>query len=119
MKVINISKIPKKPFVHPLLTGTDVTVQDVVPDSNDYEIKKVNFSKGIRLKFHMHESEQLLIVTGGKGIVATEKEERVVTVGDIIYAPKGEKHWHGATNDSDFSHIFIYRKGSKVTQLED
>ena len=119
MKIINISKIPKKPFVHPLLTGTDVTIQAIVPDSNDYEINKVNFGKGIRLKFHKHESEQLLIVTGGKGIVATEKGETVVTVGDIIYAPKGEKHWHGAGKDSDFSHIFIYKKGSKVTQLED
>jgi len=119
VKVINISKIPKKPFVHPLLTGTDVTIQAIVPDSNDYEINNVNFGKGVRLKFHKHDCEQLLIVTGGKGIVATEKEERVVTVGDVIYAPKGEKHWHGAGNDSDFSHIFIYRKGSKVTQLED
>jgi quercetin dioxygenase-like cupin family protein len=51
--------------------------------------------------------------------VATEKEEKVVTVGDIVLIPAGEKHWHGSAGDSDFSHIFVIKSGSKVTQLED
>ena len=119
MKVVQISSVPKQPFVNPLFTGPDVTRQVIVPDSSEYDVNNVNFCRGVRLKFHAHDSEQILIVTAGRGIVATEVEQRIVTVGDVIFIPKGEKHWHGATNDSEFSHIFIYRKGSKYTQLED
>lgn len=118
MKVTRISEVPKEPFLNPLFTSEDVTKQAILPDSTEYEMNVVNFGRGTRLKFHAHDSEQILIVTSGKGTVATEKEERVVVPGDIIFIPKGEKHWHGATKDSEFSHIFIYRKGSKYTQLE-
>ena len=79
----------------------------------------VNFGKGVRNKFHTHESDQILIVTAGKGIVATELEQREVTVGDVILFPTGEKHWHGATEDSEFSHVYISRAGQKTTQVED
>jgi len=119
VQVVQISKVPKEPFVSAVFTGPDVTRQAIVPDSNEYRINIVHFGKGVRNKFHAHDSEQVLIVTAGTGIVATEQEERIVTVGDIIFIPKGEKHWHGATNDSEFSHIFILRQGSKLTQLED
>ncbi len=121
MKVVQVSKVLKEPFISDLFTGTEVTKQALVPDpdSNEYEINNVNFGRGVRLKFHSHDSEQILIVSAGTGIVATEQEETVVTVGDVIFIPKGEKHWHGATSDSEFSHIFIYKKGTKYTQLED
>jgi quercetin dioxygenase-like cupin family protein len=79
----------------------------------------VNFGKGMRNKFHTHDSDQILIVTAGKGIVATEKEERVVTVGEIVLFPAGEKHWHGATKDSGFSHIVVTKTESKTTQREE
>ena len=60
-----------------------------------------------------------MIITAGKGIVATEAEKRIVTVGEIVVFPAGEKHWHGAIQDSEFSHIVITRVGVKLTQLED
>ena len=55
----------------------------------------------------------------GKGILATEEEERVVTEGDVILIPAGEKHWHGATSDSEFSHIYVHKLGNVMTQLVD
>ena len=119
MEVVSLSNIPKEPFINDLFTGTDVTKQALLPKSSEYEINNVNFGKGIRLKFHSHDAEQILIVTAGTGVVATEQEEKVVKPGDVIFIPKGEKHWHGSNGDSEFSHIFIYRKGSKYTQLED
>jgi quercetin dioxygenase-like cupin family protein len=119
VKVSRISQVRKEPFLNPLFTSEDVTIQAVLPDSKEYEMNVVNFGRGVRLKFHAHDGEQILIVTAGKGIVATEQEEHLVVPGDIIFIPAGEKHWHGATGDSEFSHIFIYRKGSKYTQLED
>jgi quercetin dioxygenase-like cupin family protein len=114
-----MNDVPKVPRVSQLFTGKEVTVQQLIPEGGDYNMSIVNFGKGVRNKFHTHESDQILIVTGGKGIVATEHEQRAVTVGDVISFPAGEKHWHGATEDSEFSHIYITRTGGRTTQMED
>ena len=119
MKIIKISEVPKEPRVSSVFTGSDVTSQALVSDSKQFNITMVNFGKGVRSKFHAHDSDQVLIVTAGKGIVATEQEERIVTVGDVAFIPAGEKHWHGATKDSEFAHIYVTRQESKLTQLED
>ena len=119
MKIVSIREVVKEPFPHPIFTGPDVTRQLLVPDSKELSVNVVNFGKGVRNKFHAHDSEQILIVTSGRGIVATEKEERVVTEGDIVLISPGEKHWHGATRDSDFSHIYVSRLGSVLTRLEE
>ncbi|HXX35227.1 MAG TPA: cupin domain-containing protein [Thermodesulfobacteriota bacterium] len=89
-----------------------------MPDSKEFEVNVVNFGKGVRNKFHTHDFEQILVVTSGKGVIATEAEEKLVVVGDIVIIPAGEKHWHGATRDSEFSHLYVTRLGSKMTQLE-
>ena len=119
MKIVKISKVYKEPYARPLFTGPDVTRQALAPDSKDFNVNIVNFGKGVRNKFHAHNSDQVLIVTAGRGIVATEKEERIVTEGDVVFFPAGEKHWHGATDDSPFSHIYVTGAGSETTQLED
>lgn len=119
MKIVRMSEVPKEPLVTPLFTGIDVTRQSLVADSKDLRVGIVNFGKGIRNKFHSHDGDQVLIIIAGKGIVATEEVEKVVTVGEIVLFPAGEKHWHGAMQDSEFSHIVISRAGVKMTQLED
>jgi quercetin dioxygenase-like cupin family protein len=81
-----------------------------------FGVLMVNFIKGARLKFHTHASEQILYVTSGKGIVATKDKEYVVTTGDLIYVAPGEVHWHGATPDSDFSHLAIQKVGIKLAE---
>jgi quercetin dioxygenase-like cupin family protein len=91
----------------------------LIPEGGDFNMSVINFGKGIRNKFHIHGSDQILIVTSGKGIVATENEKREVSTGDIILFPAGEKHWHGATEDSEFSHIYITKTGQQTTQVED
>ena len=119
MKVVNTNQVEKEPFISPLFTGNDVTRQALLPESKEYEISNVGFGTGVRNKFHAHDTEQILIVTSGKGIIATEERQQVITEGDIVLIPAGEKHWHGATEDSDFSHIYFFRKGSQLTQFED
>jgi quercetin dioxygenase-like cupin family protein len=119
MKIVKTSEVVKKPFEHPLFTGPDVTLQVLLPDSREFDVNVVNFGKGVRNKFHAHDGEQVLIVTAGKGMIATETEKRVITAGDVVLIPAGEKHWHGATAESEFSHIYVTRQGGKVTQLED
>jgi quercetin dioxygenase-like cupin family protein len=111
MKVINTRAPEKKSFAGPLFTGPDVTLQTLLPESKDYDVNVVNFGPGVRNRLHVHDCEQVLIVTAGRGIVATESEQRTVTVGDVVLFAAGEKHWHGATDDSAFSHIYVSRRG--------
>jgi quercetin dioxygenase-like cupin family protein len=119
MTTVNINEVPRESNAGPLFTGPDVTRQSLISDSKDLRVGIVNFGKGVRNKFHAHDVDQVLIVIAGKGIVATEKGEKVVTVGEVILFPAGEKHWHGATKDSEFSHIVVTRVGGKTTQIED
>jgi quercetin dioxygenase-like cupin family protein len=114
-----MSNVDKEGYESPLFTGSDVTRQTLLPDSKEYNCNVVNFGKGVRNKFHSHDHEQILIVTTGEGIIATEQEEKMITVGDIVLIPAGEKHWHGATADSEFAHIFVSKLGAQLTQLEE
>ncbi|MFC1935925.1 cupin domain-containing protein [Chloroflexota bacterium] len=120
MKVMSMEQVSKEPVTNPLFTGGPVTRQPLVTREmgNNMTANVVNFSKGAKNKLHMHTSDQVLIVTAGTGIVATEQEERTVGVGEVIHFPAGEKHWHGATKESEFSHIAITAVGSETTQLE-
>jgi quercetin dioxygenase-like cupin family protein len=120
MKVFKMAQINKEPQVSPIFTGP-VTMQTIIGAdlSKRFLIRNVNFGRGIRNKFHSHNIEQVLIVTEGKGIVATDKEEISVVPGDIIFVPAGEKHWHGAANGSTFSHLYVMSPESKTIQLED
>ena len=119
MKVVKISEVKEESASSPLFTSSDVTKQILLPDSKEYTAIVVNFGKGVRNKFHAHDSEQILIVTSGKGMIATDTEEKVITAGDVVLIPAREKHWHGATEGLELSHIAVSRLGSKATQLED
>lgn len=119
MRIVKISEVKKEPYSSPVFTGPDVSRQVLLPDSKEYNLNMVHFGKGVRNKFHSHDAEQILIVTSGKGVIATESEEQVILPGDIVIIPAHEKHWHGAIQDSEFSHIFVSRLGSKLTQLEE
>jgi quercetin dioxygenase-like cupin family protein len=120
MKVIKVSKVPATDASGRLFTGP-VTRQSILTgeQSKQFIVSQVNFAKGVRNKFHIHTHDQVLIVTSGKGICATEKEEVTVFPGDVILFSAGEKHWHGATSDSDFSHIFVTGADNKTTQIEE
>ena len=119
MQVIKMKAVAKKGFESPLFTGPEVSRQTLLPDSKEFKVDIVNFGKGVRNKFHAHTSEQVLIVTSGQGYIATETEKIAITVGDVVLIPAGEKHWHGAVEDSEFSHIFVSQLGSELTQLEE
>ncbi len=120
MQVVKVAQVEKEPQESSLFTGP-VTMQPVVGTelSKRFLIKQVNFSRGVRNKFHTHNIEQVLIVTEGKGIVATEKEKITVSPGDIIFIPAGEKHWHGAAEGATFSHLYVMSPDSDITQVED
>lgn len=121
MKVLKPNDIPAEPANSPLFTGGPVTRQPLLTaeTSNDFNLGIVNFSAGARNKMHTHSSDQVLFVTSGRGIIASETRQEVITTGDVVHISAEEKHWHGATPDSAFSHIALTAKGSRTIQVEE
>ncbi len=121
MKFFRTSEIPRVKFTAPLFTGPDLSRQALPLESKELRMGIVNFGKSTRNKFHAHSVDQVLIVTAGRGFVVTETETKEAKAGDIIYIPAGEKHWHGAGDESEFSHITVTvanEAGHKTAILE-
>ena len=102
----------------PLFYGGRVTRQPLVgrTEPEDYNFGLVSFYAGAKNYFHTHTSDQILFATKGQGIVANESKEVQMGAGDTAFIPAGEKHWHGAVDGHDFSHISLTRPGS-VTEM--
>lgn len=66
----------------------------------------VTFEPGARTAWHTHPLGHTLIVTAGVGL-AQQQDEPVqhIRPGDVVSAPPGIKHWHGAT--TSMTHIAI------------
>ena len=120
MRVLRISDLEETPMATATpvsgWTGAAVirTRQTLVGDgqSSDFRCSVVNFKVGATTGWHAHDSDQLLVVTAGKGFVATQSEQREITVGDVVHIRAGERHCHGATADSALSHITVTTAGS-------
>ena len=115
MRVIRIAEVEHVPIDTatpiPGWTGGAVrrTRQPLLPEgpSKSFNSSVVNFERGATTGWHVHTSDQILVITAGIGMVANETEEREVTVGDVVQILAGENHWHGAKKDSYMSHITI------------
>jgi quercetin dioxygenase-like cupin family protein len=112
VKIVNIKEVnAREAGDNPIFRG-NVSIQALIGSSPDeLRVSVVNFSPGAVNVFHTHTFDQVLYVTEGEGIVATETEEVKVTPGTIIHIPAGENHCHGATRDSSFSHIAFMPPG--------
>ncbi len=112
MKVVRISDVKAEEATSQLFRGK-VTTQPITSGTKEgIRIAVINFSRGAVNIWHTHTFDQVLVVTEGTGIVATETEEITVAPCTVIVFPAGEKHWHGATKDSAFSHIAIMPPGT-------
>jgi quercetin dioxygenase-like cupin family protein len=117
MKVVRSSQATSEEMTGGIFTGT-IRMTPLINEATGAEQLRsalVYFPAGVRNKLHRHTHEQILFVTKGKGIVATVDDERVVEPGDIVVIPAGEMHWHGATGDTDFEHLFVVSLNSETT----
>ena len=110
MKRVRIDQAAAELSTNPIMVG-DVFVQTLTEGSQQIRVAAVSFPNGSRNVFHTHESEQVLVITEGEGIVATEDEELWVSAGDVVTIPAGEKHWHGARPDTSMVHLAIMLVG--------
>lgn len=81
----------------------------------------VTFEPGARTDWHTHPVGQRLVVTAGSGYVqfwggAIQR----ITVGDVVWIPPGQKHWHGASASEAMTHLAIQEsvEGSSVNWME-
>ena len=75
-------------------------------------LANVSFEPGCRNNWHVHRAKkgggQILICTTGEGWYQEEGKPAVsLTPGVVITIPANVKHWHGAKQDSWFSHIAV------------
>jgi quercetin dioxygenase-like cupin family protein len=120
MRVLKISELKETPM--PTATPIDGwqggpvsrTRQPLIGDgqSENFRSNVVNFGIGCTTGWHVHDCDQILVVTAGKGFAATESERREITVGDVVHIKAGERHWHGASAESPLSHITVTVPGS-------
>jgi quercetin dioxygenase-like cupin family protein len=122
MNVVTLKDIPHVPmegaepiqgYTGPVSRSRQTSIQP--GESANYNCSVVNFSEGSTTGWHTHNCDQVLIVTSGSGMVATEREERQINVGDVIHIKAGERHWHGAKPDTTMGHITITLVGSQAT----
>jgi len=113
MKIIKIDSVPSEKRSGGIFVGT-VESRPLVNESigaSDLKLDIITFPPGVRNKLHRHTYDQVLYILAGEGIVATESEQKTVTPGVAVFIPRGELHWHGATETSFFQHISILRPG--------
>src|SRR4029079_16409071 len=89
VNVLRTSEIEQKERAGGLFKGR-VTVQPVLDaDSSALRTNIINFDKGAANVFHVHDFDQVLYVTKGEGIIATETEEIRLTPGDCVVLTHG------------------------------
>jgi quercetin dioxygenase-like cupin family protein len=90
-------------------TGT-AWVKMLVPNDPTFNsaIGNVVFEPGTRNNWHTHPGGQILIVTDGIGYYQEKgKPIQLLQKGDVVTIPPDLVHWHGASPDSEFTHIAI------------
>jgi len=82
---------------------------------------RVSFEPGARTAWHTHPLGQTLIVTSGLGRAQRwGGPVQEIRLGDVIWFPPGERHWHGASPTTAMTHIAIQEQldGTVVEWLE-
>jgi quercetin dioxygenase-like cupin family protein len=82
----------------------------LVPNDDIFNcpIGNVTFEPGVRNNWHQHPGGQILLATSGVGYYQEkDKPIQLFRAGEVIKILPGVVHWHGATPNSQFSHLAI------------
>lgn len=74
----------------------------------------VSFEAGARSNWHRHPAGQILIILDGEGYHQIDGEPRqTMKKGDVVKCPPNAKHWHGATENTGLSQMYIVPNSEK------
>lgn len=96
-------------------TGT-AWIKNLVPPDDIFNtvIANVVFEPGARNNWHTHPGGQILIVTDGTGYYQEKgKPIQLLHKGDVVRILPDLEHWHGASPDSEFTHIAVNTNNQK------
>jgi quercetin dioxygenase-like cupin family protein len=119
VRVITVTPGGRAADANDIFLGRAETQSVIGDEARDLRLTEVTFRDGARNRLHSHTTDQVLIVTAGLGIVATEREEREVAAGDIAFIAAGERHWHGARPGEDMTHWAITGAGKTFVVSDD
>ncbi|HUR02217.1 MAG TPA: AraC family ligand binding domain-containing protein [Nonomuraea sp.] len=114
MDVHHIGTPPPARAERPILVG-HVETQDLVGEEAAHlRMAAITFRDGARTRLHHHSFDQVLLITDGKGILASEAHQNHVSPGDVVFVPTGERHWHGAEPGASMTHVSITEVGETI-----
>jgi quercetin dioxygenase-like cupin family protein len=90
-------------------TGT-AWIKTLVANDADFNcvMSNVVFEPGARNNWHTHPGGQVLIATEGTGYYQEKGQPiQLLHKGDVVKILPDVLHWHGASADSEFTHIAI------------
>jgi 4-carboxymuconolactone decarboxylase len=71
-------------------------------------LAQATFAPASKLDWHIHPAGQYLLVTQGTGYYQERgKPAQIVHKGDVIKCLPNVEHWHGATQNSDFTYVGV------------
>ncbi|WP_128331259.1 cupin domain-containing protein [Apibacter sp. HY039] len=108
----NISQQPfpkGSPLENDNFSGT-AWLEMLMENGKDFDITigNVTFEAGVRNSWHSHPGGQILLCTAGEGYYQEKgKSAQKLKKGDVVEIQPDIIHWHGATPNSEFTHIAI------------
>lgn len=134
MRKSNIYSSGNRRKINPNWFTNQTNMKDISStiQSKDHNIYHVYFKNGSKTKLHIHNGNQILIATSGKGMLEifkklqnkkanfgiTKTESIRLNPGDTVYIPKNTLHTHGSVGKATFSHIAINILPSKNTEYK-
>jgi quercetin dioxygenase-like cupin family protein len=89
-------------------TFTGDVYMDLTYRDSTLALATVTFTPCARTYWHTHEGGQVITVTHGAGWVCDKGQAaRRIQKGDVIWAPPGTTHWHGADDGTLMTHAVV------------
>jgi quercetin dioxygenase-like cupin family protein len=99
---------PEAPTEQRTATFSGVVHADPAISTDGTTVATITFAPGARTFWHSHERGQLLSVISGRGLVCSfGGEPQRIEVGDLVWVPPGERHWHGGTSTTGMVHLAV------------
>ena len=109
MQIVKASNDSGAPSELRSATFTGLVYADpVLANPGEVTVARVFFAPAARTFWHWHERGQLLYVLSGRGLICPDGGlPQELEVGDTVWAPPGERHWHGGGPDTVLLHLAV------------